>query len=135
MIPVQQTVLKHDPDNGQHGDCFRACVCSLLELSIGEVPHFTLLPDDIWWDGFVSYMRGRGYDVHWGKYGLCIEPKDITEFYIITGTSPRGVHHAVIYSDGKLVHDPHPDGSGVVDIVNYIWITIVTGKQIGRAHV
>ncbi len=44
------------------------------------------------------------------------------EYYMAWGTSPRGIKHSVIYSKGKLVHDPHPDGGGVKDITNYVWL-------------
>jgi len=37
--PVKQTII-HNPDNGMYGDCFRACVASLLEKPIEKVPHF-----------------------------------------------------------------------------------------------
>ncbi len=35
--------------------------------------------------------------------------------YIVSGLSPRGVRHVVIYVNGQLVHDPHPSQSGVVE--------------------
>ena len=39
MKPVDQEFV-HRPDIGQHGDCQRAVIASLLELPITEVPHF-----------------------------------------------------------------------------------------------
>lgn len=39
MIPFKCQV-KHDPENGTYGDCFRACVASILELDPDQVPHF-----------------------------------------------------------------------------------------------
>lgn len=36
--------------------------------------------------------------------------------YLVSGRSSRGVDHVCIYMNGKLYHDPHPSGEGVVDI-------------------
>lgn len=121
MIPVYQSITKHDPDNGQIGDCFRACICSLLELPIEKVPHFATYPQDQWWSRVIDYMDAKGYKVFCG-FGAQADPKDKALYYIATGTSLRGFLHSVIYREGKLVHDPHPDGGGVVDIVDYMWI-------------
>jgi hypothetical protein len=46
---------------------------------------------------------------------------DLPEFYIVAGMSPRLVSHAVIYSKGKLVHDPHYSGDGIIS-VDYVWM-------------
>ena len=39
MKPVDQTLLA---SRGEPGDCWRACIASILELPIEDVPHFTL---------------------------------------------------------------------------------------------
>jgi len=118
--PVYQSITKHDPENGNIGDCFRACICSLLELPIEKVPHFACYPENQWWKRFVDYMEAQGYKVFCG-FGVQSEPKEKSPYYIATGTSPRGFLHSVIYSHGELVHDPHPDGGGVTKIVDYLW--------------
>ena len=126
MIPVHQSITKHDPDNGQVGDCFRACICSLLELPIEKVPHFLENMDDQWWKAFIDYANAQGHKVFCG-FGSQSEPKEKTLYYIATGTSPRGFLHSVIYSQGQLVHDVHPEGGGVKDIVDYIWLEKMEG--------
>lgn len=40
----------------------------------------------------------------------------LPEFYIACGKSARGVMHAVIYSRGQMVHDPHPSDAGVSEV-------------------
>jgi hypothetical protein len=35
--------------------------------------------------------------------------------YIVSGKSPRGISHVVIYENGKMIHDPHPGGAGVFE--------------------
>jgi hypothetical protein len=36
--------------------------------------------------------------------------------YMASGKSSRGIDHIVIYMNGKLYHDPHPSGEGLVEI-------------------
>lgn len=36
--------------------------------------------------------------------------------YMASGKSSRGVDHVVIYKNGKLFHDPHPSGEGLVEL-------------------
>jgi hypothetical protein len=121
VIPFKQVNAKHDPANGVVGDCFRACVCSILEIDpIKEhVPNFASYPDDQWWNRFICWAKSKKCAVCWSTDP---PPADI-EYYIATGTSPRGFLHAVIYSKGKLVHDPHPNGGDVKNIVDYLWLT------------
>ena len=37
---LQNQTVKHDPENGLYGDCYRACVACLLNLEVDQVPHF-----------------------------------------------------------------------------------------------
>lgn len=39
MKPVDQTLML---ERGEPGDCYRACIASIFELPIEDVPHFTL---------------------------------------------------------------------------------------------
>ncbi len=34
--------------------------------------------------------------------------------YMVVGISPRGLNHVCIYQNGKLLHDPHPEGGGLL---------------------
>jgi len=114
MKPVDQMYL-HDPDNGVSGDCFRACVASVLELPIEEVPHFVSTDD--WIACTQQWLKEKGLQFievqynsmmfdHFKLYGL---------YHMMTGPSPRfpGSLHCCVALDGKIVHDPHPDRSGL----------------------
>jgi hypothetical protein len=121
MIPVMQQT-KHDPENGQVGDCFKACIASLLEITdYDSIPHFATYPKAQWWDRFLDWMKSRGFKVFVGEGGQS-DPQRYATYYIATGTSPRSLLHSVIYSNGNLAHDPNPEGGGVKDILYYIWI-------------
>jgi hypothetical protein len=103
LKPVMQ---KFRHSETQKGDCYRACICSLLEISDEDVPNFVEYPNHT--EVLLDFLRERGYRPHWD-----VQPPDLP-YYMAIGVSPRGLRHAVIYSDGKLAHDPHPDGGGVI---------------------
>ena len=58
MIPVYQTAFG-GPDSPTPGDCFRACVASILELPIDEVPHFCAAEE--WIPPLQAWFRERGW--------------------------------------------------------------------------
>jgi hypothetical protein len=121
VIPVDQTRF-YEPDlpvDEQRGNCFQAVVASVLELPLDEVPHFVQDHVDTaglrhWWDSFVAFVRTQGWAVH-----AAVPVTDYPEQHlIVAGPSPRGtgddgLWHAVIYRGGEMVHDPHPDRTGL----------------------
>lgn len=123
MKPVMQT-RGYDPTapaGQQRGNCWTACIASMLGLSIDEVPDFVQLDVDggeDWWFHTLRWLGERGYLL------IFRDPaKPGPEPYIQCGLSPRSpaadgkpVYHAVIYQGGQLIHDPHPDGLGVATI-------------------
>lgn len=115
MTPVSQEFM-HDPANGLHGDCMRACLASLFDLPIADVPHFAQIAADgkgDFWDGITSFCRARGFSFVIVK-GEFVWAED-NVYHIISGPSPRaaGVYHAVIGLNGKIHFDPHPSRSGL----------------------
>lgn len=122
MTPVKQTIL-HDPENGKFGDCFRACIASLLELPITAVPHFCDQYNPSWFRELNEWLAPRGY--FFLEFG-CEDPKG-WEFWLdqcacggdlyhtLCGPSPRfkDASHAVIGKNGKFVFDPHPSDAGL----------------------
>jgi hypothetical protein len=117
MSPVDQTIL-HDPDNGQYGDCMRACIASLLEVPIDQVPHF-------FEGGCESAVFDQRVADYLGRHGL-IElsmPAEVARrthytrecYHLMYGYSARGTFHAVVALNGMVVHDPHPSKVGIID--------------------
>lgn len=101
------------------GNCLQAAIASLLDLPLDEVPHF--VGDDVatdgeahWWTCWLRWCEGRGLTVR-----ADVEPLP-GEYFLGGGPSPRdpeNVKHVAVYRDGLLVHDPHPDGTGVVEVL------------------
>lgn len=114
MIPIDQEHL-HDPEAGVLGDCFRACIASVLEVPIAAVPHFALLGSR-WSQVADGYLAALGRELLWEKGD---PPHDV--WTIVTVKSPRGsdLKHSVIYYGGEMVHDPHPSRAGGEPLGDY----------------
>ncbi len=102
MIPVEQTVTTFPG-----GNCFAACVASILELPLDAVPNFQSRD---WLDEWQEWLRPRNLGLlHFGHR----EGDDafIPRGYAILGAdSPRGDWlHAVVTCDGVICWDPSPD--------------------------
>ena len=105
--------------NGIPGDCWKACIASLLEVEdYDSVPHFVAM--DEWWRETCAYVWGRAGKglMKWRDRTLL--PEGI-ELFIGTGPSPRGdFYHAVIVDrEGNLVHDPHPSQLGILEVEEF----------------
>lgn len=108
MTPVDQTIF-----TVPGGNCYAACVASLLNMRLCDVPNFHGADD--WQTALATWLEPFGmYPVYcalhdgvdaWRPQGL----------YILGGKSPRGEWgHAVVAMGSKVVHDPHPSRAGVL---------------------
>ncbi len=89
----------------------------MLEISDDNVPNFIESEDYI--QSIYDFLNENNYT--YCLYSSEKEPEDV-EYYMVWGTSPRGFKHSVIYHDGKMVHDPHPEGGDVVNPYAYVWL-------------
>jgi hypothetical protein len=101
-------------DKKERGNCFPACIASLMDKkSINDVIQIQEYYDsDEWVDILLKWLNDNGYD--W--YGIKGHSQVKDEFYLVSGKSPRfhDVSHICVYQNGKLYHDPHPDGTGLL---------------------
>jgi hypothetical protein len=126
-------------DQSVHGNCFAACVASLLELPLEAMPSF--LSED-WCSNLFSLLKEHGYDfggsfypegADWWPRLQALSP-GVDGYYIAGGPSPREWvkrGHAVIYKDGVMVHDPHPSGAGILSVGHVLMIE-KEGENDGR---
>lgn len=118
MKPVFQEFFY---DKGEIGDCVRAITASILELEAKDVPHFVKdQPGSDWYETWEQFMIDHGtkpimITPPWNKV-----PKPLG-YYLASGPANRGCKHIVIMHDGKIVHDPHPSGDGLLEI-EAVWI-------------
>jgi hypothetical protein len=114
---------------GERGNCASACYASLLGLPLSEVPNFVLsdqgeIDERGAWQRERDWLKARGLalrTIHlWDGAMLDLVHPDPNLFCIAVGKSPRskpgedGFFHAVIWKGDEVVHDPHPDGTGLV---------------------
>lgn len=138
MKPVMQTIMTKGM-----GNCFPACIASILELNLDDVPNFYHEYGASGFEEACSWMQK--------KYNLSIAyirkfEKDATIFslgsaYLIgSGLSPRGLCHSVVFQcltkdngDNKegfrMVHDPHPDGGGIESVDSLMIFTPCWQKE------
>lgn len=115
MIPVKQT-----DTTSETGNCFAACLASILEVPLGIMN----MPVG----GLDAETWGPAWDAFLAKYNLgisCFTPGGRPpRGYAIAGIkSPRfpDTLHAVVAYNGRIIHDPHPsvevpdEGAEVVD--------------------
>jgi hypothetical protein len=104
------------------GNCFTACVASILELSIDEVPDFCVLyGDKEWWIELEKWLALRGlapltFTFDCGEQTT--ERKRLESFYvnpsvamILSGRNAAGVAHSVVIHEGET-HNPNPTSTG-----------------------
>ncbi len=130
---------RHDPKNGEYGDCQRAVIASLLDLELSEVPNFNEGgPDSFdFFERLDSFLASKGL----GRLSVAFNGDSIVHAtrhmaahysenqpYMLSGKSPRGANHVVIFKGIELLWDTHPDGGGLIGPCTdgYYWVEVLT---------
>lgn len=122
MTPVRQSITA-GPENG---DCFRACIASILDLELNDVPHFlkgkSNIPDNIAWDfDFIEWLRkyNLGYlEFNVKDYPYAIIGIDLlNSYHLIGGDTEYGCQHKVVGKNGKEIFNP--GGVATKKLVNH----------------
>lgn len=116
---LKQTVLHGEGEEA--GDCMRAALASLLGLeSLEGVPHFCRTGNERqWWEECLEWLREEfGYSAVWIPWHPRWTRQSLTDcVYVMSGPSPRfsDEDHVVVAQgpDGTVIHDPHPDNTGI----------------------
>lgn len=107
---------------GQNGNCFSACIASLLDLPLADVPGFygaitngSEVPAEHL-AGMDNWFLAR--KLHYVEVAFPMSFTDMMNLtrlhyprlaYILTGSTSQGVTHSVIVRDGAVIHDPASD--------------------------
>ena len=109
MKQVEQTIL-NPPD----GNCFAACVASILELPISVVPNFRSASSQ-WWYQWQTWLGPRNLAFIGWPHPIAPDSdvvSDILRGYSICTIryeTPRGgLNHSVVCLNGEMVWNPHP---------------------------
>lgn len=142
MIPVAQKNL-HRPNEGVWGDCHAACIASLLEVPLEDVPNFGHGgPDGDEFNRRVrKYLGSHGLAMGSAAFDGTLEAvlrmmklinPDV--YYILGGRSKTGVDHSVIAFEDEIVHDPSINQSGIIGPCEdgFIWVTFIVAGLTSR---
>lgn len=121
MEMQDQTIMAGE---GRVGDCFRACLASIIGKKTEGVPHFGLLGDLHAMETAVAWLNYHGYEVGTQASDYGPDEAEILPLHIMKGYSPRGIYHAVVGSTetGEMVHDPHPSRAGIKGVNGRLYI-------------
>lgn len=130
-------IFRHDPANGIYGDCHRTALACVFDMdSPTDVPHFAHDgPSAVdFWDRADAWLLEQGYravSIPWGCDTLqevlsAMAVNALGVYWLLGGVSPRGTNHTVVCCGGRVEHDPHPDGGGVVGPCDggYFWASM-----------
>lgn len=113
MKKLIQTKLHKPPIST--GNCFPAVIASFLDLDSPEdVLQIQELYDKetVIWQSVLDYwLEEKGW-----KWGDLEGHLYDGSFYMVVGSTERSqtTKHVCIYQNGKLYHDPHPSGAGLI---------------------
>lgn len=105
------------------GNCWPAVIGSLLHIPIEIIPNFCANDNKEWFEDTNTFLEHFGYRMVEIRL-LEQTPEDVFAllgdvYLAVSGPSPRGkFDHSVVYFGNKMVHDPHPDNTGLVKITD-----------------
>lgn len=112
MLKVTQTWLGGiDAPIDGHGNCFQACVASVLEIPLEGAFNHGVFGDNEWLEEFNKWLK---------QYGLACIFIQCSPDKPLNCSPILGIHiaemeaigaklkHAVVFEDDKIIHDPMP---------------------------
>jgi hypothetical protein len=93
------------------GNCFSACVASLLSVPVDDVPYF--MGEKDWLRPLADWLQPRGFYPIFFNLGPHVGDWRPQGLYVLGGESARGPH-AVVARGDEVVHDPHPSRTGLL---------------------
>jgi hypothetical protein len=101
VTPTHQTRF-----GARRGNCMQAATASFLDLPIDAVPDFGQRGG---WDAMREFFKGYGYALE--QHEVEFVPRG---YYFEVGVSTQLHEHIVVCQMGRLVHDPNPQGRGLI---------------------
>lgn len=105
MKPVFQTVY-----GLPNGNCFAACIASILEMDLEDVPNFCEGENTNWMFDLNEWLYQFGLGALTVAFQGDIPIKK--SWSCAGGKGPTGVKHSVVMKDLEFVHDPHEGWNG-----------------------
>jgi len=112
MIPIFQTI-----QNDKNGNCYAACIASILEVPLETIPNFMEEGPDYFLNKLDKWSKKQNFIV----LSITLDPlnEELVELYkdlYMIGSLPsqrfKDATHAVVCKGIKIVHDPNPESKG-----------------------
>lgn len=108
MKKVYQTILAGGDGFRKRGNCTEACIASLLNVELHEVPILENFGNK-WRDAVKLFFKSKELVLEFDSLG----PNN--EYFIVEGYTERDTKHCCIYDrEDQLIHDPHPNNTGLI---------------------
>lgn len=137
MTPHPQK-FRHAPEHGVWGDCWRACIASLLDLPLEEVPHVLDqgVEIDVGRPALHAWLKPRGLSTFMFPMSgslqevlTAIGEWNPDAFYMLVGKSRTGCNHIVICRGNEIIHDTGITQPGIIgpciEDDTYFWIEVL----------
>lgn len=124
MRKLHQTRLHNPPLT--RGNCYPTTIACFMDLESPEdaiqIQELYYKVED-WQSELLMWIDDKGWEL-----GNLHSHQNDDSYYLVTGTSPRNpnVKHVCIYQNGKLWHDPHPDGTGILTEDSFQYMTKIS---------
>lgn len=140
MFKVDQTCFGgKDASLEEQGNCFQACVATILQIPLEEAFDCRGPQNDLgWFEDFNEWL---------GEYGLGCIFIESTEEKPVVSSGFRGIHmvecrsetlyqgerHVIVAKDGHLLHDPNPhaDRQGEIQGI-YLFVPLEAYKMVRK---
>jgi len=137
MKPVFQTRFGgYESPVEEQGNCWQACVASILEIPLEEAFDNRQYTDKNWFDRFNEWLEKYGlaciaFDHSKDKPLTCSEIKGYAIMKCKSETLYQGERHVVIIKDQNVVHDPNPHATRQGDCQGfYLFVPLDPARQI-----
>jgi hypothetical protein len=126
MRPVDQTSFGVKRFPHVPGNCLSACIASILEMPVEEIPNFVDTSDyrdGLWVGRLNAWLETLGlyaYTVLADEWDVHTNPP--VGYYIAYGRSINNNLHAVVCKDNCMVHDPDSRRTGLVSVEGVVVI-------------
>src|SRR6267378_6963190 len=136
----RKQLIRHDPENGKYGDCFRTALACLLNREPETVPHFFDSPvvvDD--GEGHAKFNEWLGEEACLRMVSVAFDsaPSQVRCWaeacnpgvYWLMGCQSRIANHIVVCCGGEVVCDPSLTPTPVDELKRctdgYTWYTVL----------
>jgi len=131
-LRLHDQVSVHDAEKHTRGDCARACVLTLAQREMGELPH-PIAENGEWNLDFFDALEKAGLVLKCCALRDGIDYSALPRVLAAAGPTVRtdpskgNVTHMVIWDrlTERCLHDPHPSRAGLLSVEMFYWLETI----------